>query len=404
MLIGTFVLLPFNIKGFLVILFLVFSFYNIYNNNRANPINSILINATLYITYLFSLLYTENFKAGFGLLETTLSLLVLPIGFLFISTNEVISTQIISGKKTFLKSFFYSCTILSLLILVCAVSYFDSNDSKILINPFLTFLDTNFFWMSDHPIYLSLAIALSMLMLPDLIRNKQKTYKIIILVCFLFQLVAVIIMSRKGILISFIFVFCTRVILESRFSIKSILYTISFIGIIGIVIVQISADTLKRFREVVDPKSYERVEDFSSTSIRYYIYDCSLSVSKKSLLFGYGIGDVKAELKDCYKQLSTTLYIGNYNSHNQYLGVLLYSGLFGLIIFLFSLGFNFRLFFLQNDYFSLSIILLFMLTMFFENILDRQNGVILYSFFINYLAFINISKNNEKSITNRTNT
>lgn len=386
-LIGTFVLLPFNIKGLLVIIFFVFSIYSLFTKNKVSSKSYLLINTTLYITYVLSLLYTENLKIGLGILGTTLSLLVIPISFLLISKNKEISIELTNNKNIFLKSFYYSSTILSVFILFFALFYFDTSSSKILINPFLTFLDTNFYWMSDHPIYLSLTIALSMLMLTEMLKNKKNKHKIFILLCFLAQLIALIIMSRKGILISFVLIFFLRIIFERGISLKSALYTISFFCVIFFVIVQFSNDTVKRFKEVVDPKSYEKVEDFSSTSIRFHVYKCGLEVSKESLLFGHGIGDVKTELKNCYKSVSSVLLNGNYNTHNQYLGVLLYVGLFGLSIFLFSIGFNFRLFLVSKDYFSLSILLMFILTMFFENILDRQNGVILYSFFINYLAF-----------------
>ena len=387
---GAFVLLPFNFRGLIVILFLLLGVYAFFKKNKSASNKQILINVSLYVAYVISLLYTNNYKAGLGFLTTTLPLFIFPISFILISFNKEIITQLIYNKKSFFYSFYFSCSLLSILILIKAIPFLDLANNRILINPYLKVLETDFYWLSDHPIYLSLAISISLILLFNIFKNKfKKGVTILIFSGFIIQLTTLIIMSRKGVLLAFILVFILRILILKKLSIKTFFYSVFFLGAVSLVTLQISSDTITRFKEVFDKKSYKKVEDFSSTSIRYYVYECSLKVFKKNILFGYGVGDVKNELKKCYKTVSNVLYKGNYNSHNQYLGVLLYVGIFGLILLLFILGFNFWLFFTSNDYTSLCILLLFATIMMFENILDRQNGVILYSFFINYLGFIN---------------
>jgi len=391
-LIGTFALLPFNIKGFSVVVFSLLGFLCFFRFNIAISKKKLIINSILYVLYLISIFYTDDIGDGFKSLQTTLSLIVFPITFILISGNKEICQLVISNKKTFLNSFFVSGSIFSLLVLWKSFGFLDLTNNRVLINPFLTELNTDFYWFSDHPIYLSLVIALSLILIPEIFVFKPRRTKFFIILCFLIQLIALIIISRKSILVAFVLVFSLRMLLLKGISIKSILYSVCFLGIISLLTLQFSSDTIKRFREVFDKKSYNKVESFSSTSIRYHIYGCSLDVAKGNLLFGYGIGDVKTKLKECYKDVSDVLYNGNYNTHNQYMGTVLYIGVFGLIFFLFSIGFNFHLYIINRDYLALCLLIMFILTMIFENILDRQNGVILYAFFINYFSFINIIK------------
>ncbi|WP_282122584.1 O-antigen ligase family protein [Algibacter mikhailovii] len=390
---GAFVLLPFNLRGLIVILFLLLGVYGFFIRNKKPSSLLLLINTLLYACYVLSLVYTHNYQAGLGFLATTLSLLVMPISLILVSYNKEIIKTLIYNKTLFFYSFYFSCSLLSALILFKAFSFLDIPNNRILINPFLNVLETDFYWLSDHPIYLSLAISLSLILIFTFFKVKLKRGVIILLLIgFILQLIVLIIMSRKSVLIAFFLVFFIRVLILKGLSIKSFLYAALFLGAVSLVTLQLSSDTVKRFKEVFDKKSYEKVEESSSTSIRYFVYDCSIQVISESILFGYGIGDVKSELKKCYKSVSKVLYEGNYNSHNQYLGILLYVGVLGLILFLIMLGCNFRLFFISGDYTSFCVLLTFVIIMLFENILDRQNGVILFSLFINYLGLINLEE------------
>jgi O-antigen ligase len=81
-----------------------------------------------------------------------------------------------------------------------------------------------------------------------------------------------------------------------------------------------------------------------------------------------------------------------YNTHNQFLAVAFATGAFGFIIFILFLLKNIKLV-ISRSFEQLSIVLLFVSLMFIENILDRQNGIIYFSIFINYFSFYNVINN-----------
>ena len=136
--------------------------------------------------------------------------------------------------------------------------------------------------------------------------------------------------------------------------------------------------------------SYEG--ELSSTQTRKEIYNCSFILLKSNWIFGYGFGDVNDTLIKCYSHVSNYLVDREFNSHNQYLSILLGCGIFGLSTIFFLLYFNFRVFTLEKQYFFLSVLLFYSIIMFVENILERQSGVILFSFFINLFSFFSYKK------------
>lgn len=389
---GLFVLLPFNFRGALIIVFLIISLLAVYGRDIKFVFKPYAVNSLLFLTYFLSLLYTSNIQSGLGLLTTELSLIIMPLGFFLISGNSVVTERLIKNRHFFLYSFFCSCVILACFIIFKATFFVDFETSKVLINPFLKELDTNFYWFSDHPIYLSLAISLSLIISLFLLK-KRNIFKFLIYFGIFLQLTAITIMSRKGVIIALVITFLIVLLFKYKLSLKSMFYSFLFFGFMGVVIFTFSIDTIKRFEEVFDKKSYGAVQEFSSTSIRYNIYKCCFTLTQENLLLGYGIGDVKEILRDCYKNNSEVLYKGNFNSHNQYLGIFLISGVLGFLFFIYTIVFNFKLFFKRKDYMASSIFILFLLIMLFENILDRQNGVILFSLYINYFVFVNQIQN-----------
>ena len=151
-----------------------------------------------------------------------------------------------------------------------------------------------------------------------------------------------------------------------------------------------------RFIELLNKESFEQVNLNNSTSIRFYILKCSIKMALEKPFFGHGLGDVQNELDLRYNINETILPSNKYNSHNQYLFVWLSSGIIGLIFFLLFLYYCFSLAVRSQDYFFLSILILFAVSFLFENILSRQSGVILFSFLVNLLVLKNLLKKLEE--------
>ena len=136
-------------------------------------------------------------------------------------------------------------------------------------------------------------------------------------------------------------------------------------------------------------------KNIKSEDIRKGIYYCSWILAKESIWYGYGIGDVQEELNSCYSESfdTNTYQLVEYNSHNQYLHVLLSAGIFGLLLFLLSLIIPLYLSLKQKNYSWFFFTLFIMGCFLTENIIDRHDGVIFFSLFNSIYHNIN-----EKSI------
>jgi O-antigen ligase len=386
---GLFPILPFKIKGVVALFFVLIVLFSI--KKRKLEINYLfLLNTSLFVFYLISLTYSANVKGGISKLETTLSLFIFPMGFLFLSANKKAINNIVEYGNIFKYTFIASSFLLSILLFILSFNYGDYITQKVNINRFVYDLSEGFLWMRDHPIYLSIYLSISLFLIAEIFNQSKRKHQIILLLVGIFEVIVVSILSRKGVIISLLLSFLIFSLMKIKNK-KKVLFSF-FIFVTAIIFLgqNYFPDTAKRFREVFDTKSYDEVVSYSSTSIRYGIYKCSFEKIKESWLFGYGIGDVGEELRKCYKDKSEVLYIGNFNSHNQYLGIILRVGVFGLLLFVISIILNLIFLYNRKDYSAFSIILMLVLVMLTENIMERQNGVILFSLLINYFVFRNL--------------
>lgn len=387
-----FPILPFKIKGLSVVLFLILSLISLRKRDLKMK-GVFFLNACLFVMYALSITYSENISDAFKILETKLSLLIFPLSFVLLSANSNAVSSVLKFEEPLKKLFLLSSFVLCVIIFIVSLQYGNYYEQKIALQPFLDNLNTGFYWLVDHPIYLSIYISIALLILIHLYASANRNNKIALLIIGLFKLFILLLLSRKGVIIAFSLSASVYVFLKQRKK-ANIILLITTVFLVSIPMVnKFMPDTTKRFQEMFDSKSYKKeVDPHSSTSIRYAIYTCALEKISDSWLVGYGLGDVKPELDSCYGNISSHLLEINYNSHNQYLDVLLTVGLIGFILFLISLFINLRICFINKDYFAFCLILMFMIFMITENILDRQNGVILFAFFINFFFFKNMNE------------
>ena len=107
---------------------------------------------------------------------------------------------------------------------------------------------------------------------------------------------------------------------------------------------------------------------------------------------GVGIEDVQEKLELCYDQKQANFKKGMYNSHNQYLFVWLSTGILGILVFIYFLGYYFKKAMHYDDHLMISVLVLYSVVFLFENVLSRQSGVIFFSFLVNFFLWINLNK------------
>lgn len=387
-----FPLVPNKIKGILVILLLFFSIvYFLRNKKRKLNFKMFFINSILFFIYLASLFYTQNMDRAISVLsETRLSAFVIPLAFLLISDNKnLFSTKL---KISFINLFVWSTFIFSTIFFL----YLPFKSQE--FNPFFQFPSVFYFrnglmeipLIGIEPIYGSIYLSISILLTSVglFTYKRNKPFKIF-LVLFFFSII--ILLGSKMALLALFVIAGITLFSSSKISLKKkALYTIV---IIFIILGAIRLPTLnQRAKELLTKETYTEYKRNNSTSTRLTIFRCSFETVREQFIFGVGVGDVEDELLNCYDKISFDLVEKNYNTHNQYLSILLGTGFIGLIAFLFFLYYTTMLFYKTNQFEIFLVLIFFIISFISENILERQNGIILFYFITCFFSTLNEKK------------
>lgn len=390
---GLYPLIPERYESYVPILFIISSFVLFVTNTKRKIMwQPLIIMSSLFVAFLISGFLSENLTRGLKKIETMSSLIAFPIAsFWFLKNAKLDFVRI---RSIFFKCFFISNIIYSIIAFYLLSFYrnpkFSSKDANFLRNAI-----TDIPYIGDHPIYLSLFLAIAIIIGTIIFRQVKKEnglIKIGILVGQLVLISMLLMLISKGVIIGLIFALLLPFIYRKKI-LKKIIF--GSLIIIAIILFLIPKDN-NRFIELLNKESFEQVNLNNSTSIRFYILKCSIKMALEKPFFGHGLGDVQNELDLRYNINETILPSNKYNSHNQYLFVWLSSGIIGLIFFLLFLYYCFSLAVRSQDYFFLSILILFAVSFLFENILSRQSGVILFSFLVNLLVLKNLLKKLEE--------
>ena len=230
-----------------------------------------------------------------------------------------------------------------------------------------------------------------------LLKKSNLVYMLVLLVVVHFLLASrsAIIILYSAIFISGIFyIVRKKKILEGATLVLGLL-------VFGFLLFKTFPKTINRFKELsytgFDYHSTARESHYNGTfapdqwngaNLRIAVWECAWTVIKKNMLLGTGLGDKMDELKKQYAEKEFAFGIQtNRNTHNNYLDIWLSLGLVGLIIFV--LGF----FILpvsraasSKDWYSVIVLICFMLALVTENYLDRTIGNTLLGFFTAFIS------------------
>ncbi|WP_175455462.1 O-antigen ligase family protein [Flavobacterium omnivorum] len=211
---------------------------------------------------------------------------------------------------------------------------------------------------------------------------------------FLILIFGLLILARKGVIVSFFILSGILLFLKND---KKQTAKLVFV-FIGLFLVSLCVTEIRsRFLELFDTSKVVNNKETSS-GIRYILWNTSEKVIKNSNYLGYGVGDAQEVLSkklalDGYAVLSKE----NYNAHNQYLQIGLATGVIGILLYLFSVAYLFRNFMKRKNAEAIVFLLFFIFVFLFESVLERQNGIIIYSFITSMFIYTsefdkNISK------------
>lgn len=381
-------IIPFKLESLSVIFFVLCSLiHSIVSEKNKKYKKTFFTVSILYFVLLISALLSMNMAEGLKMMETMLSLVVFPIIFyLFLGESKLDFSKI---KYFFLRSYYVSSLVFSLISFYLFTTY---------QNPKYLFMDSNFFRMAildnqyfgDHPIYVSIFISLAIIFGFSFfdVKRKYTWQNFLLLISQINLIVLLFLLMSKGVIIALTFVFIIKLFRCKRIKKSHILAVIFLLSLFFVLI----PEKNNRFKEIINLTSYEVLDENNSTSIRVIIYKCGIENVLNNFLMGVGIGDVQEKLDLCYDQKQANFKKGMYNSHNQYLFVWLSTGILGILVFIYFLGYYFKKAMHYDDHLMISVLVLYSVVFLFENVLSRQSGVIFFSFLVNFFLWINLNK------------
>lgn len=393
---GLFPILPNKLKIILTGVILILSII-VFIKRKSKKLNytSFFINSSVYLVLALSLFYTSNLSTGIkSIFETRISGFIFPLIFLLISNKkEFFNEQVANAfKDIFIISTFIFCLIFS-----CFVFYeFLTFNSPFPI-PKIDIIRNALIKMpliSIHPIYASIYICIAIIFL-TLQTFKIKNINLFKIICFVLFIIILGLLSSKMAIISLIILML--IFITSNLKIRKLYKILSiFLFVIMLIPIFKISNAENRFKELLQENTYKEFDRRKSTSIRVAIYKCGFHVINQNLVFGVGVGDVKDELVDCYKNVSYFLVENKYNLHNQYLSTFLASGILGLFLFLLSLSYGIYKSSKNKNKTLLYILLFYCLNFLSENILERQDGIMPFYFLFCYFLELTIIEEGEK--------
>jgi O-antigen ligase len=373
--IAFFILLPNSVKEIPFVILGLFSIF-IYSRERKIDTRAFLALGLFFAINLISLLYSHDVAYGLKRIEGFLPLLYLAFSYCVFSSMDI------RFERKFVAHWiliFNGCNFIFLLIVGF---YFFYQAIPVSYNSIRTIFD-EIPLINMHPIYLSITAVLGLLSCIHIFGSYPKKAIFLMLI----NIILLFLTGARATFIGFfMLLFLTLFFGKEPLKIK---FSISiFSCFLVFLLFTYNSDFKKRFREMIIPVSYTRVNPNNSTSIRFAVWDCGLQKIKSSNhLIGNGIGDVPGVLQECYDAQYPGLR-KYYNTHNQYFSIILGTGVIGLFSFLLFFVYLLR-YAIRNKNNSLLLLVLFYLYIFnFENVLERKYGILLLLFFLFFVCNI----------------
>lgn len=334
-----------------------------------------------YCFYVFYGLFTNHVSDTLRYFENKLTFLVLPLFFFFLPKEKMTFKWTIRG-------FLIAVCLLALQSLVFSFSnYFKTHEIG-------SFVSTRFSYQ-HHPSYASVFYTFALLISWNLRKKNPENYSLYWLIPFSILLLFAILacMSLAGLLFLLIFFFAVFIyFLATKIGRKkTVLFTIIspvlfYVMVMIIPPLKSQWDDAKNFTItfVNDPSTFlkDPANAEKGSAVRLIMWTISTQVLIEHPL-GVGTANVDDYLYAKLTKLKQyKLAKKYYNPHNQYLQSGIEIGLIGLAVLLLLLFKAANLAWKQRNYLLLFVVLNLAFNMLFESMLQRQSGIIFYTFWM----------------------
>jgi len=347
---------------------------------------TVILQSVFWVT-LAGTMYTINFPQSLSEWELDIPILLMPLIFCF---NPL---DLKKYRQNLLIIFSLGCTA------TIGYLYFDALATILhyhlplhsILSP--TFTNHNFSEPIDmHATFLSLQIAIALIyILSRLVGERLSTLTtLLFLFCSIMLTAGIIQLSSKSIFAALFLVINFAIpwfLLNGK---RRLWYMLTMLGLSCILLAGIFNSRALRDRFFVELKE-DLSPSFAGQTVepRWERWKIAVKLIQKSPVIGYGTG---SEIQLLQEQYFTKKFYSSYlhrlNSHNQYLSLLIKTGMWGLSIYIVTLVYGFKRAVKKRDIVFFSLMILIAVVSLSENVLDVDKGVLFYSIFLNYFVFV----------------
>jgi O-antigen ligase len=348
-------------------------------------LNNLILQSVFFVT-VAGTLYTINKTQAFNEWARQIVILFVPI---------ILCLNPISLKKyrdNFLTIFALGCTVSIIYLyaqVLLTIRYYHFPISAML-SP--AFTNHNFSAPFDiHATFFSMqiAIALIYLLYALIMQSPGLNTKILYIFCCAILAAGIIQLSSKSVFVSLLVIINIAIpyfLLTGKFRVKyiSVAAVLSILVIAGI----FSIDTFKDHYVYELKKDLSKASDNELADPRLARWGLAIKLVAQSPVIGHGSGSEIQLLKERYfENKFYRSYLHGLNAHNQYISFLIKTGIWGLLVYLATLFFAFRLAITRKNLLLFSFLTIVAIVSFSENVLDVDKGTFFYAIFFSLFVF-----------------
>lgn len=351
----------------------------------------ILVSFLFYISYVYGIFICK--PHSYEELFQKLPFLILPPALLLNPSFDFTSTFL---KKT-----------LSAYIIGCLLSFAILFTHAFLMNypnefNFVSFTYSRLSWF-HHPTYITLMYIFAIFAALELLvhDNRFSIFNLFNILAIVILPIALVLLNTRGGLLTFgfiLFFYTTYAIVmkyKKRLFILSLTTTIALIFISAFFLIPKQNNRIIVTQKIIS-KKIKTPDDKSHIAPRWHAWQSAWIIGKQYFPKGTGIASLREKQQDFYaKQQYTIALEKNLNTHNQYLQAFAAMGIIGCISLFLLLSTPIYFGLKEKNILPLILCIILTINIINESILERQVGLMFYSFFYSWLILISYTLKNQ---------
>jgi O-antigen ligase len=340
----------------------------------------VLVLCSLFVLSLLAVSYSPDKQEALNIITRQLALLLFPLLF------SISNLDMEKYRKNLFCIFGFTCAMTTAYLYADALytlDYFHLPLSSLFTT---MFMNHNFSLpIGIHATYLSVYVAFSLILfLYLLIKNEQPGNKWVYIIFSFILFAGLVQLSSRAAFTAFLLVIngAFPFLLFKGKRRRVFFVAATFFSVCTLLII-VNVDSFKtRYISELKTDLTNNVKIIENTEPRLVRWNVTGELIKGSLVIGYGTGSEKQLLKEKYFEKGLYIsYLNEFNTHSEYLGVLLRTGIIGLALFLYILYFGFTSAIQKRDLPFLGFMIIIAVVSVSENILELNKGIFFYSFF-----------------------